>query len=461
MTRPAVVLLFAAMPLFGQAPAFEGHWLGTLHAGQVSLRVVLHLAKAPGGGLSGTFDSLDQNALGIPASEVTAAGRSLTVQIARLGASFEGTLAEDGKQLAGTFKQAGAAFALTFAKVDKPPGTSRPQDPGKPYPYDEEEVVYNHQGVTLAGTLTLPRGKGPYPAVLLLTGSGPQDRNEAIMGHRPFLVWADSLTRRGIAVLRMDDRGVGGSSGSVLSSTEDDFATDALAGIAYLRRRPEIDPARTGLVGHSEGALVAAMAAARSAHVAFVVMLAGPGIPGDRLIVRQVEQASRAAGLPPARVAENAALQRKLLDIVMGEKDDDAALAKLRAALAFALAGVPDQVRTAKERELAIMVTPWYRSLLAADPAATLRKVPVPVLAINGELDTQVPADENLAAIAAALKEGGNRDFTTRKLPGLNHLFQKAATGAIGEYGKIEETANPAALEMVGQWITAHTALRR
>ena len=449
------ILLSAAVALAAQTPRFEGNWLGTLNAGPAKLRLALHLVPSPAG-LAATLDSLDQNAMGLAATAAVT-GRAVTVEIAVVRASFEGTLSEDGRQISGTFRQGGAEFPLTFDKVDKVPELRRPQDPVKPYPYDEEEVSYAGRGVKLAGTLTLPRGKPPYPAVLLLTGSGAQDRNEALMGHRPFLVLADALTRRGIAVLRMDDRGVGGSTGSVMESTEDDFAADALAGVAYLKTRPQVDAARIGLVGHSEGGLVAALAAWRSRDVAFIVMMAGPGIPGDQIMLRQVETAVKGAGLSSERVHDSVAMQRKIMEIVLHEKDNAAAVEKMRQALSKVLEVMPEPARAAKERELGVITSPWYRSFIAADPRAALARVHVPVLALNGELDTQVGADENLASIAQALKAAGNRDATTLKLPGLNHLFQKAATGAITEYRDIEETINPEALRIVGDWIVKHT----
>jgi pimeloyl-ACP methyl ester carboxylesterase len=302
--------------------------------------------------------------------------------------------------------------------------------------------------------------KGPHTAVLLLTGSGAQDRDESIMGHRPFLVLADYLTRRGIAVLRMDDRGVGGSTGNVISSTEEDLTADALAGVAFLKSRKEIDGARIGLLGHSEGALVAALAASRSADVAFVVTLAGPGLPGDEIILRQVETLGRGAGLNSERVTANLALQRKLLDVVKTEKDDAAALEKMKQEIGPVLAGMPEYARKGKEVEMKTMTSKWYRSFVSTDPRPALAKVKVPVLALNGELDAQVAADENLQSIAASLKSGGNRDVTTQKLPGLNHLFQRARTGAITEYREIEETINPEALKAVGDWMAKRTAAR-
>jgi pimeloyl-ACP methyl ester carboxylesterase len=452
------MILFPALAgalLLAQAPSFEGTWFGTLLAGGTKLRLALHVTAGAGGALTGTLDSLDQSAMGIAASDVSVNGRSVVVSFPSIGGSFEGALSEDGKRLAGTWKQGAAALPLTLEKVEKIPEVRRPQEPRKPYPYDEEEVAYENKagGVKLAGTLTLPRSKGPHSAVLLLTGSGPQDRNESVMGHKPFLVLADYLTRRGIAVLRADDRGVGGSSGVLVNSTEDDFASDALAGVALLRARKDIDPARIGLLGHSEGGLVGTLAATRSADVAFLVLMAGPGVPGDEIILKQVALMQEKAGVP-----ENTATESKLLAILKQEKDNDAALAKMQKADAASAEQTPEDMRKAKQAELRLMVTPWYRSFIACDPRPLLRQLKIPVLALNGLLDAQVSPGQNLPAIEAALKAGGNKDFTIAPMPGLNHLFQKAQTGMLNEYDEIEETINPAALQKIGDWVVAHTA---
>lgn len=447
---PALILL-TVTPLLSQTPDFEGRWLGTLDAGPNKLRIALHFARAASGGFSCIMNSLDQNPADLPAGTVAVDGRTIVAEFPQIGGSIEGTLSDDGKQLTGVLRQAGAKLPITFGRVETPPETKRPQEPRKPYPYDEQEVMYGNAAVKLAATLTLPRTAGPHPAVLLLTGSGAQDRNETVMGHRPFLVLADYLTRRGIAVLRADDRGVGGSGGNPANTGIEDVAADALSGVAFLKSRKEIDPARIGLIGHSEGGGVAALAAARSRDVAFIVLMAATGLPGDQIVLRQVETLSKNAGVPPEMLAQSLAIQRKLFEVLKHEKDDAAALEKM-------LALLPEPARLPKTAELRMMTSKSYRSIITTDPADALKKVKVPVLALNGELDTQVQAGENLAAIAAALEKAGNRDAITRELPGLNHLFQKAKTGALSEYRQIEETLNPAALEDIGEWIAKRVA---
>jgi pimeloyl-ACP methyl ester carboxylesterase len=323
-------------------------------------------------------------------------------------------------------------------------------------------VVYDNPaaGNRLAGTLTLPRTAAPHPAVLLITGSGQQDRNEALLGHKPFLVLADYLTRRGIAVLRVDDRGVGGSTGEVAKATSADFATDVRAGVAYLKQRKDIDARRVGLIGHSEGGMIAPMVAAGSKDVAFIVLMAGTGVPGEEILYEQSALILKANGASEAAIARNRAAQEKMYAIAKTEKDDAVAARKVREILRQ-LAASPVTGTAAKgedaaaEAQVKMILSPWFRYFLAFDPRPTLRKVRCPVLAINGEKDLQVPPKANLPAIRAALKAGGNRDHTEKELPGLNHLFQACKTGSPTEYSQIEETFNPAALQAMGDWIVA------
>jgi pimeloyl-ACP methyl ester carboxylesterase len=344
---------------------------------------------------------------------------------------------------------------------------ARPQEPHKPYPYREEEVTYDGKqpGVRLAGTLTLPAGKKRhFPAVLLITGSGPQDRNETMLGHRPFLVLADYLTRRGIAVLRVDDRGVGGSFGASGSDTSASFAGDAQAGVEFLAHHKDIDPRRIGIIGHSEGGMIAPMVAEKSNDVAFVVLMAAPGVKGQDLLEEQAALIARARGASDEMIALNRETQEKMFTLLGKNKDYISTESELReiwsdtknkmTAQDLSTMGDPDVI--ARQQIRAVM-SPWFRYFLAYDPREALEHLRCPVLAINGELDLQVPAKQNLPAIEAALKNGNNRDFTVRELPGLNHLFQTAITGSPTEYAKIEETLSPVALKTMGNWIVAHT----
>ena len=299
----------------------------------------------------------------------------------------------------------------------------------------------------MAATLTIPQGKGPFPAVVLITGSGPQDRDETLLGHKPFLVLSDYLTRQGIAVLRADDRGVGKSTGVFANATTADFATDTEAGIAYLKTRPEIDPHKIGLVGHSEGGVIAPMIAARNPDVAFIVMMAGTGVRGDEVLVAQSEAIAVASGQNPDQAAKDATKEREMLKLVETEKDPTALEKELKEKMA---GDVPaGQIGM----QITQLTSPWFRYFLTYDPATALRKVTCPVLAINGEKDKQVLPSQNLPPIRKALEQAGNKRFEVDELPGLNHLFQSSKTGSPGEYAQIEETISPVALEKIATWI--------
>src|SRR5579859_1175985 len=428
----------------------DGDWMGSLDTGAVKLRIVFHIVNTEDG-LTATMDSPDQGAKGIPATSVTRDGASLKIEAKSIGGMFEGKFAADLSSVDGKWSQGGGTMPLVLKKVkDKAElELKRPQVPAKPYPYREEEVTYNNkvQNVTLAATLTIPQGTGPFPAVLLITGSGPQDRDESLMGHKPFLILADYLTRHGIAVVRADDRGTGKSTGVFATATTADFATDTEASLEFLKSRPEVDRHKIGLIGHSEGGVIAPMVAARNPDVAFIVMMAGTGVRGDEILIAQGQAIQVAGGAKPEEAAKDAAKEREMLALIETEKDE----AKLGKELKEKMTGtVPDAMIDAQIKQV---TTPWFRYFLTLDPAVALRKVSCPVLAINGEKDTQVPPALNLPAIRRALEQGGNKNFEVDELPGLNHLFQTAKTGAPGEYAGIEETISPVALEKISGWI--------
>jgi uncharacterized protein len=429
-----------------------GDWIGTLDTGALKLRIVFHITNTTDG-LKATMDSPDQSVSGIAASAVRLDGSSVTVEVARINGVFEGKASSDLATLDGTWKQGPGSAPLKLKRVQDakselaPP--SRPQNPQKPYPYREEDVIYDNKsaGNKLAGTLTIPTGKGPFPAVVLITGSGPQDRDESLMGHKPFLVLSDYLTRQGIAVLRVDDRGVAKSTGDFATATTADFATDTEAGIAYLKTRPEVDAKKIGLIGHSEGGVIAPMIAARNRDVAFIVMLAGSGVPGDQIIVAQTELISEASGMSHDQAMKAGARQGEFMDLIRQTSDQAALEKQLHEKLAPQM---PEAQIGAAIRQL---TSPWLRYFINYDPAIALRKVTCPVLALNGGKDLQVPPKQNLPAIRKALEAAGNKDFETDELPGLNHLFQTAKTGSPSEYAQIEETMSPVALEKIAGWI--------
>jgi len=320
----------------------------------------------------------------------------------------------------------------------------RSQNPAKPYSYHEEDITYVSPAarIRIGATLTFPDGRGPFAAVVLITGSGQQDRDEAALGHKPFLVLADHLTRKGFAVLRSDDRGIGQSGGVFVTSTNADFANDTEAALAYLKTRREIDPRRIGLIGHSGGGIIAPIVAARRRDVAFIVLMAGPGLRGDQVIVDQVVAAAEAEGVPHAAAIEEGKTQRRVEDLIMQGHDDAKLKEKLRPILGSKTDAVVPQ-----------FTTPWHREFLAYDPAPALRKLSCPVLAMIGQKDVQVLPASNLAAIRKALQDGANKRFEVVAMPGLNHLFQTAKTGAVSEYGTIEETISPLALAKIAGWI--------
>jgi pimeloyl-ACP methyl ester carboxylesterase len=462
--------LLSAFPASGESagtkgPSLEGTWLGTLKVSALELRVVFNLRVKADGSLTGTLDSPDQGAAGIPISRVNAENERVTVEVKTVGGRYEGTLNADRSEMSGKWAQGGAALDLVLKRVKEVPKAERPQEPERPYPYRDEEVTYPNAkaGFTLAGTLTMPRTGGPFPAVILITGSGQQDRNETVFGHRPFLILADYLTRRGIAVLRVDDRGVGGSQGDAAQATSEDFAEDVLAGVAYLKTRQEIDPKRIGLIGHSEGGIIGPIVATRSSDVAFLVLLAGTGVPGDVIVEKQIANLLQAVGTDQADIDAAIRNQRRVYEVIKSESDPNVVQEKIRTIIQESLEALSEQQKKALQSSDAAVdvqargaASPWFRFFITHDPKTVLRRVRCPVLALNGELDKQVLPEDNLPAIEQALREGGNPDFIVKELPGLNHLFQTAKTGNVDEYAKIEETMSPVALEIVASWIENH-----
>ncbi len=454
--------LLAALPLAAQpAPGAAGEWLGAIDAGPAKLRLGLHV-ETKNGTLGAVLDSIDQGAK-IPVDTAVFENGALRLTLKSIGAAYEGRMSADGNTLEGTWSQSGQHLPLSFHRQEKAFALGRPQEPKGPFPYESREVTFRSTAgdVQLAGTLVVPTGKGPFPAVAMITGSGPQDRDETLMGHKPFLVIADALARRGIASLRWDDRGTAKSGGDHLGSTEEDFAADAKAAVAFLRGRSEVDGSAIGILGHSEGGLIGPMVAAADRTVSFLVLLAPPGVQLRSLLARQARDLLLAQGVDPGLVDRAMKAQVEDLALIVDPTlSDDRLREKLKE-----LAETRRKQLTAAERaslkidgditEQAVRMSasPWFRSLLRQDPAVYLRQVKVPVLALFGGKDLQVEPRMNSEGVRAALAE--NPDHTERILPGLNHLFQHAGTGAIDEYGTIEETFAPEALAAAGDWIAA------
>jgi uncharacterized protein len=466
--RSLLVALLIAFPILAADPskpsALVGSWVGLLNVEGKKLKLVIHV-KDVKGKLTATLDSPDQGAKGIPMPEVEFKDAKARLHSPALEATFEGKLSEDGKTLTGEWKQGGAAFPLEF-KPYTPEPIKRPQTPKAPFPYKTEDVTFENTEakITLAGTLTLPQGQGPFPAVVLVSGSGPQDRDETLFDHKPFLVIADHLTRQGIAVLRYDDRGVAKSGGKFSGATTADFATDAYAAVKYLQSRKEIDAKRLGIAGHSEGGIVAPLAASQHpADVKFVILLAGTAVTGREILDRQRLDILKASG------ATEASLKRykEMYDVInpiVGMKGTVAErTAKIQTAVKEFAKDFTEDMRKSMGIEseaaigvlAAVMLDPWMVQFFRYDPSPALKLVECPVLALNGSLDLQVSADENLPRIEASLKAGKNPPAKIITRPGLNHLFQPTKTGAITEYGTIETTFDPETLTILSDWLLA------
>jgi len=390
-------------------------------------------------------------------NKVTFENSRLHIDAKSIGGVFEGEIKTDGMTIKGNWSQAGRSFPLLLKRTDELPRPDRPQEPKRPYPYDDEEVVYENRqaAIKLVGTLTLPRTEGPFPAVLLIGGSGTDDRDNGF-SHRTFLVLADYLTRRGIATLRADKRGIWKSTGDYFTATTRDFASDALAGVAYLKTRKEIDPSQIGIIGHSEGAMIASMLAAQSPDIAFIVLMAGAGVPLDELLVTQNCLYAEVDGAGKQKIAFVRDWYERYYAIAISEKEDMVAEKKIHKMYAELTEEQKQMLGWSEAKlndEIKRVLSPWWRYLLAFDPKAFLTKVKCPVLAINGQKDLQVAPDENLHGIEQALKTAGNRHYVVKKLPGLNHLFQTANTGAESEYAQIKETFAPTAMKTVADWI--------
>lgn len=471
MTRriPCLVLALAALLASTslvtrvRAAAPDEHWKGAVNLPGTELPFMIHFAKDEAGAdtWTATLDIPMQGVTGAKMVSVINDGKEIAFTFAQVGAVFKATINDDGQIATGTLRQSGQTFPLTLTRLTDEEAAAavpkRPQTPQPPFPYEVREVTYKNEvdGITIAGTLTLPDGDGPFPAVVMITGSGAQDRDEAIMGHQPFWVIADHLSRHGVAVLRSDDRGIGGTGGNIGTSTSENFALDALAGVTFLKGIDRINPAHIGVMGHSEGGIVGPIAAVRSNDVAFVIMLAGTGLPGNEILTLQSRLMMEATGaFTDEQLDEMTAKHRALMEAIINDKPQEEKIEAMMALIqAQGAQGDDARLRQAAAQQLVGLHSPWFKYFLTYDPRPTLRRVTCPVLALNGSIDLQVPADEDLAEIRKALTEAGNKDFTVTKLEGLNHLFQHATTGSVSEYATIEETFSPEALDLITGWI--------
>ncbi|HKF24888.1 MAG TPA: alpha/beta hydrolase, partial [Candidatus Acidoferrum sp.] len=434
----------------------EGTWQGAIEVTNMRMRLQMHVSHDEQGKLLASVDSLDQGIYGIPAAEVAETNGQLTFEIPAFQAEYRGTLSASKNELAGEWAQNDTEEQLDFRRSDQPLDLRRPQNPVKPYPYAAEEVSFPSGGgkETLKGTLTIPPGAGPFAAALLVGGSGPSDRDGTIAGHKPFLVLADLLTRKGIAVLRYDKRGAGEAAGG---ATLADFASDALAALAYLKARKEVDRKRVGIVGNSEGGILAAEVALRSEDLDWLVLLATPATTGETTLLRQSELVARTGGLPEEQIARSQQFDRLAYAAVREEKS----AARLRERLNSLVeksglsASMPP---AALDAQIRLMTAPWFREYLDLNPAPVFEKIRCPVLALNGDRDLQVDADETVPLLRQAYEKSGNKDFTVLEIQGVNHLFQRAQSGSPALYGAIEETMAPEVQNAISGWVARHSA---
>lgn len=422
----------------------SGIWLGKMKVSEkLELQLGFIITKNDIGMLTATMNVIEQKAFNIPMDKVSFQNDSLQIEMTTAGISYSGKFNSENQTILGTYQQGEAVIELNLHEVDELPGeVERPQTPVRPYPYKEENILFENtaDNVHLAGTVTSPGSETPSPAVILVAGSGHTDRNETKMGH--FLLLADYLTRNGIIVLRYDKRGVGESTGDYDKATTYDFASDVKAGIKYLKNRKDVDSKNIGIIGHSEGALIAPMIASELDDLAFIILMGGSGVPGDKIRLMQTDKIARVNGVPDNSITQELEQIKHYHDIIKSAENDE----NKKLAIKNRYPQMPDGL-------IEYLLKPWYQNFIIINPKDYLEKVKCPVLAITGENDLQCPAAENLPEIEDALKSGGNKDYSVITMPELNHLFQTSKSGSPTEYENIAEIIAPSALEYMNSWI--------
>lgn len=459
-------LLFFGLSAVAQVP---GRWEGTAQVNGQSLPIAFTIVSTGVGSYSATMDVPAQGAKALPCDDVRMAGDSLFILIKMIGGRYTGRLDTDRLATTGTLRQGTFSTPLNLKRTGEGVPLTRPQTPQPPFSYLSENVEYDNkdQAVHLGATLTKPSGAGPFPAAILISGSGAQDRDEALFGHKPFWVIADYLTRRGVAVLRVDDRGTGKSIGPT-QGTSADFAQDVMTSLDFLQKRKDIDPKKTGLIGHSEGGMIAPIVAAKRPNdVAFIISLAGPGEPILDLMEKQNTAALKSIKVTESVAESYGTMMRKIMEAAITESDSAAFIQKTKTVLSAWKSGVHPNVvasltgitdSTSQQRFLNTLDkslrAPWMQYFLAYNPTETVKKITCPVLVLNGEKDIQVLAKSNLAGWKTALEKSKNKDVTVKEMPGLNHLFQQCTTCTTAEYGELTETFSPEVLQLMGDWLT-------
>lgn len=454
MKRLVFMLLFVAGTAFAQ-DAFLGAWQGVIGPDVINLNIAVVFEE---------FEGELQASITIPVQgfegalsidELTEDSIVMSIKGIPGDPSFDGTLLEDS--ITGSFTQGGQELAFSLERSSEAVSLQRPQDPVEPYPYKTEELSFSNGAINIAGTLSLPEGEGPFAAVVMITGSGPQDRNEALAGHRPFLVLADAMTKAGFAVLRTDDRGVGGTTGDLSQASYEDLAGDVMAAIAFLAEREDIDASKIGLFGHSEGGFIAPLVASKQ-DIAFLISMAGPSVSGAEVLNLQNRLILEQEGASEEEIQAQLNYLQSLGDALSREAYSEAkALTEARVRESFANADpadLPDEAMQEQllEMQVASVATPYFRNIFVFDPQPYLKELDMPVLAFYGHKDIQVDAEQNQEPLELAL--ANNADATIRVFEGLNHLMQPADTGALSEYETIDITIAPEVLELVTSWLS-------
>ncbi len=440
-----------------------GSWEGEMNVGQ-KVRLVFRVKQADGK-LSATMDSPDQGVTGIPVANTSMSGDSVLFDLSNAGIQYAGLLKDN--EIKGVWKQGGMKLPLVMKRTAKPTELSRPQTPKPPYGYLSEDVTFKNAdgSISYGATITIPAGGKTYPAVLLISGSGPQNRDEELMGHKPFAVIADYLTKKGYVVLRVDDRGVAQTTGDRKKATSADFAKDAHAAIDYLKTRKEVNTKKIGMMGHSEGGMIAPMVAAERKDIDFIVLMAGPGVKIYELMEDQSAAVMQAGGVGENVVAEYRKLYRGIEQSIISASTGEEAQNKMiqvttawkstASKEAIALVDIADFESEKKfvNEFMKIYHDAWFNYFLKYDPQPTLQKLSCKVLALNGEKDLQVLPKSNLEGIKQSLAKSKTKQYDVKELPGLNHLFQTCNKCTVQEYGTLEETISPLALQTVSDWL--------
>ena len=450
--KNSLLFILGLMMVQMMAQNIEGTWHGLIEIPGKPLKISFNIEKN-GSDFSATMDVPEQGAKGLPMNTVVFENNKLVMNLEMAGIVYEG-IWENDEKINGKFMQGGMVLPLNLSRkeqiIEKP---KRPQTPQPPFDYNVEDITIENtkEKFQIGGTLTLPKNKEFKTVVILISGSGQQNRNSALFDHQPFWVIADFLTKNGIAVLRYDDRGVGQTGGDVMNATSENFAEDVLAAVAYLKSRNDLKSKKIVLLGHSEGGLIAPLVATKSKDIAGLVLLAGPGVAGDVLLVEQSYLIGKASGLSEIQLNKVKETNTKIYEVIKTEKDLASIKAKLKPILEAEFANLdPAQKNQAVAQQMATVGSSWFQYFVKYDPKPVLEKINIPILALNGDKDLQVPAKLNIDAMKKIVPA---KNLTTKIYPNLNHLFQTAQTGNVPEYATIEETFNEIVLMDIKSWI--------